>query len=354
LHMDVQGGGGGASAPGSAAPPESVGAQSAEAADPEALTRSRLQGLRERRRTRQTSRSSRNSALQDAGDGLRASADQGPATASGRNLFQSVVNFATSASGRSLPVSKPSGSGRALAVQKPSGSGRSLGVPKPGAGGSARSLPASTSSRDRERDAAARPTLAEGNEGQEGGENQEGGEEDDAEMPEDLAGLSPEEQFRRLAWRACWKMGLGSVLIILFSDPLVDALAQLAGVMTIPPFYVSFVVAPFASNASEMIAAYNFSLRKSPNTITAGLATLLGAAVMNNTLVLAVFLGIIKWRGLDWTFSAETISILLVEMIVCAVAMLRVQTVRVATAVLTLFPLCVLFVWLLEGPGGLN
>ncbi len=57
----------------------------------------------------------------------------------------------------------------------------------------------------------------------------------------------------------------------------------------IPAFYIAFVLAPLASNASELIAAYNYAKKKTASSISISLATLEGAAVMNNTFVLGEF-----------------------------------------------------------------
>ena len=46
-----------------------------------------------------------------------------------------------------------------------------------------------------------------------------GGEEE--EIPEDLAELSPEEQQAQIKFRSAWMMTLGTVLVLLFSDPMV-------------------------------------------------------------------------------------------------------------------------------------
>lgn len=48
-------------------------------------------------------------------------------------------------------------------------------------------------------------------------------------------------------------MGLGTATVLLFSDPMVDVLSELGAVLGIAPFYVSFVLAPLASNASELL-----------------------------------------------------------------------------------------------------
>lgn len=73
---------------------------------------------------------------------------------------------------------------------------------------------------------------------------------------------------------------------VLISDPMVDVLSELGVRTGIPAFYIAFVLAPLASNASELIAAYNYAKKKTPTSISISLATLEGAAVMNNTFVL--------------------------------------------------------------------
>merc|ERR1719261_2023015 len=91
-----------------------------------------------------------------------------------------------------------------------------------------------------------------------GGDGDEGEEEED--MPPDLADLSPAEQQAAIKKRACTKLFLGSVLVLLFSDPMCDLLGtmgdKLASEMGIPnpSFYISFLIAPLASNASELVS----------------------------------------------------------------------------------------------------
>ncbi len=82
-------------------------------------------------------------------------------------------------------------------------------------------------------------------------------------------------------------------------------------------FVVAFVLAPLASNASELIAAYNYALKKTSVSISISLATLEGAACMNNTFGLGIFMALIYFQGLAWEYLAETLSILIVQ--VCSV-----------------------------------
>ncbi|CAE7188178.1 unnamed protein product [Symbiodinium microadriaticum] len=62
----------------------------------------------------------------------------------------------------------------------------------------------------------------------EDGEGSAEGEDDEEEdVPEDLADLEPEEQQKRIKTRAAYQMALGTLLVLVFSDPMVDLLAEL-------------------------------------------------------------------------------------------------------------------------------
>jgi Ca2+/Na+ antiporter len=73
------------------------------------------------------------------------------------------------------------------------------------------------------------------------------------------------------------------------------------------------VLAPLASNASELIASFNYAQKKTPKTISISMATLEGAACMNNTFGLAIFMFLIYYQNLAWEYLAETCVILLVQ-----------------------------------------
>jgi Ca2+/Na+ antiporter len=156
-------------------------------------------------------------------------------------------------------------------------------------------------------------------------------EEEDEEMPEDLAHLSPSEQRKRILQRAFLLMGCGTVLVVFFSDPMVDVLAKLGDMTKIPPFYVSFVLAPLVSNGSELIAAFAYSGKKTEKTMTIALATLVGSAAMNNTFCLAIFLFLVAGKDLKWVFTAEVMSIVIVEVIMLFIIFLSGRSIRTWT-----------------------
>lgn len=55
---------------------------------------------------------------------------------------------------------------------------------------------------------------------------------------------------------------------------MVDVLGAVGDRTGISSFYISFVLAPLASNASELIAAFNYSLKKTSRTIVISFAAL--------------------------------------------------------------------------------
>ena len=178
-------------------------------------------------------------------------------------------------------------------------------------------------------------------------EGDDSGEEEE-EVPTDLANLSPKQQQRRIILRSFSMMLAGTAIVILFSDPVVDLLDNLAVRVHVNSFYISFILAPLISNASEVIASYAYAKRKTIRASTISVSTLQGSAIMNNTVCLGVFLIIIFWRKLQWLFTAETISILFVEICIIFLSFKSTQKYMDAILLLCLYPLSIALVWLLE------
>jgi len=173
-------------------------------------------------------------------------------------------------------------------------------------------------------------------------------EEEEEEVPDDLTHLSPKQQRIRIVLRSCWMMGLGVLLVIVFSDPMVDVFSSLGEVCHINSFYIAFVLGPLASNASELVAAINYSRKKTIRTATIGCESLIGAACMNNTFCLSIFLLLIFARKLAWRYSAETLSILFVEVIMLIFAVRRTQRLLYGIFIILLYPLSIGLVVFLE------
>ena len=106
---------------------------------------------------------------------------------------------------------------------------------------------------------------------------------EEEEIPEDFTDLSPEEQQVAIKWRAFKMLFVGTAMVVYFSDPMVDVMQEIAVRANLSPFYVSFILAPLASNASEVLASQYYAAKKTRKTITVALSALEGAASMNNT-----------------------------------------------------------------------
>jgi hypothetical protein len=180
-------------------------------------------------------------------------------------------------------------------------------------------------------------------------------EEEEEEMPEDLADLPPEQQRRAILQRALWMMGLGTGIVVFVSDPFVDCLTAWGDRLGIPTFYISFVVAPFASNASELLSAYAYAAKKTKTSITTSLSTLIGAACMNNTFCLAIFFALIYFKKLAWQFTAETAAIMVIQWLIGMIAIFKsVQSFATGFVILACYPLCLAIVYVMENHLGFD
>jgi calcium/proton exchanger cax len=174
---------------------------------------------------------------------------------------------------------------------------------------------------------------------------------DDAEMPEEFSALTPEEQQWAVSWKAVWLLTLGTIVVVIFSDPMVDVLSELGARSGIPSFYVSFTLAPIASNASEVIASYNYALKKTAKSIAISLSSLQGACCMNSTFVLGIFLICVYTQQLAWHFFAETVSIMFSIMLIALMSLKKTHNMLDASIILMIYPLALVIVYCLEANG---
>lgn len=176
-------------------------------------------------------------------------------------------------------------------------------------------------------------------------------EEEEEEIPEDIAHLSPDEQEAAVKKKAFTMLAFGTFLVLLFSDPMVDVMQEIAERMDISPFYVSFILAPLASNASEVLSSTYYASKKTTKTISVAFSALEGAAAMNNTFCLAIFMGLIFFRGLAWQYTAETIAIVAVQGIIYYMTQKNYLTALDGLIVIAVFPLSVAFIAILTAIG---
>ena len=98
-------------------------------------------------------------------------------------------------------------------------------------------------------------TEGEGGEKDGGGddEDDEENDEEEEEVPEDIASLPPHLQRLRILWRSFWMMGLGTLVVLLFSDPMVDVLS---GIFFLFSFSLSFFLFLFLSRSFALLICF--------------------------------------------------------------------------------------------------
>lgn len=183
-----------------------------------------------------------------------------------------------------------------------------------------------------------------------GGEEEEEPEEED--MPDDLCELPHDQQQKLLKSRAFQGMGIGTALVLVFSDPMVDCLSLLGVKLGVPAFYISFLLAPLASNAAELVSAMKIARKRTPGSMVQALCSLEGAAIMNNTFCLAIFLGLIIAKDLVWQFSAEAMSILVIQVLIAALVLAKGKHIVMdGFFIMAFYPVALMVVYVLEGMG---
>ncbi|XP_068665143.1 sodium/calcium exchanger NCL1-like [Aristolochia californica] len=149
--------------------------------------------------------------------------------------------------------------------------------------------------------------------------------------------------------KAVFLLFLGTVIAAVSADPLVDAVDNFSGATGIPSFFISFIAMPLATNSSEAVSALIFASRKKERSSSLTFSEIYGAVTMNNTLCLAVFLGLVYVRQLTWDFSAEVLVILVVSVVMGLFASFRTKFPLWTSAVaFALYPLSLILVYLLD------
>ena len=95
-------------------------------------------------------------------------------------------------------------------------------------------------------------------------------------------------------FKSIFLMVAGTGIVAIFSDPMVTVIGDFANTLkVIKPFYVSFLITPFCSNASELISSLAFAAKKRKENSSMTFSQLYGAATMNNTMCLGIFFALV-------------------------------------------------------------
>lgn len=173
---------------------------------------------------------------------------------------------------------------------------------------------------------------------------------------DDVEADTQDEVHSDARWEIAKAWGLlaaGTLIVSIFSDPMVDVLGNFGRVINVNPFYVSFIVTPLASNAAEVITGLKNAAKGTNESMANCCNNLFGAATMNCTFCLSIFLGLVYFRELEWNFSAEVIAILLTIWVVGYVGLQRTFYMKDMLIIGSMFPLSVALIYVLENVFGL-
>ncbi|KAI8469986.1 MAG: hypothetical protein J3K34DRAFT_422230 [Monoraphidium minutum] len=153
----------------------------------------------------------------------------------------------------------------------------------------------------------------------------------------------------RLLLKAGALLAGGVALCAVFSDPLVESLTNLSRASGVPAFAVGFVLTPLASNSSEFVSSLRFAAKQRISNMSLTLSQVYGAATLNNTLVLGLFLYVVWARQLPWVYSSEVTVTVGASLMMGALGWSR-STFKTKWALpaIALYPLSLLTVYLLD------
>jgi len=102
----------------------------------------------------------------------------------------------------------------------------------------------------------------------------------------------------------------------------------------------------------ELVSTYSYAKRKTARATNIALAALAGSAILNNTLVLSIFLLLVAVNRLEWEFGSETFGLLFCVYAVAAIILMRdVHTLADGVLILLLYPTSLLLVVLIRSAG---
>ncbi|KDP36272.1 hypothetical protein JCGZ_09837 [Jatropha curcas] len=129
--------------------------------------------------------------------------------------------------------------------------------------------------------------------------------------PQDVRSDEVVEEVENPKWntfKAIALLLLGAAIVAFFADPLVDVVDNFSKQTSIPPFFISFIALPLATNSGDAVSAINFARRKKMRAASLTFSEIYGKITVKILLCLTVFFALVYFRGLEWDFSAEVLS----------------------------------------------
>ncbi|KAL0288933.1 UNVERIFIED_CONTAM: Sodium/calcium exchanger NCL1 [Sesamum calycinum] len=128
-------------------------------------------------------------------------------------------------------------------------------------------------------------------------------------------GQNENKKLKLMTWefnKSILEVILGIAILTFLSAPLMTSIQQFSDAIGVPSFFISFVIVPVAMNARSAILAIFPASQKSSRTSSLTFSEIYGGVVMNNMMGLSTLLAIVYIKELEWDYSAEVLTILVV------------------------------------------
>jgi len=118
-----------------------------------------------------------------------------------------------------------------------------------------------------------------------------------------------EEEAERPISHGFFYLVAGGLLIIIFSEPFINAVVSTAKLFEVNPLLPAFFLAPIASEAPEILESISLSRKGNLQSINIAYSNLVGGTVTKTTLLLGILCFFGVGKELEWSYPSFTISI---------------------------------------------
>ncbi|XP_030552375.1 sodium/calcium exchanger NCL2-like [Rhodamnia argentea] len=105
---------------------------------------------------------------------------------------------------------------------------------------------------------------------------------------------------------------LGTGVMMLIGQPLMESIEEFASAADIPSFFVSYVLIPLANSYRQILGAISSAKKKTKKDISGAFTEVYQGVFMNNVMGLATFLALVYIKDITWDVSAEVLVVLLI------------------------------------------
>jgi len=112
-------------------------------------------------------------------------------------------------------------------------------------------------------------------------------------------------------WKGISYLVLGGALIIIFSEPFIEAVVEISEVARVNPILLAFFFAPIASEMPEILESISLSRKGHRQSINVAVSNLVGGTITKTTLLCGIFSFYGSYKSYAWESPNYTLSLLL-------------------------------------------